>query len=97
MKKGEISYILLVIQIFVIALQFSSYGIVEEMYSILRIVIIFMIFLLFSLNIKNTILSYKRYPLIKTHINVIALLSVVILVTYAFIPDIEIGPLELLT
>ena len=85
MAKNSISYLLLIFLIIVSAFQFSAWGIADYIYSTLRNIILGNIIILFLLNLKKISSVYNRISLLKTHINVLIITSIILLTISAFI------------
>jgi hypothetical protein len=67
------------------AFQFSAWGIADYIYSTLRNIILGNIIILFLLNLKKISSVYNRISLLKTHINVLIITSIILLTISAFI------------
>src|SRR5690554_4090579 len=94
MSKNSISYTLIVFLILISAFQFSAWGITDNIYSILRNIILGNTIILFLLNVKKIALLYNRISLLKIHINVLIITSIILLTISAFIAGVIISPLR---
>lgn len=97
MTKNKLSYFLLYFLLFVSALQFSSIGITDEVYGLLRTIIIGVITLTFITSFKNPRKYIKRISVVKTHTVCLVFFLVAIFIFYAFGADVNFSPAQDLT
>lgn len=94
MIKNKISFYFLILLLFITSLQFSSIGLDENYYEILRLIIIGSIGILFMTTFKSPIRIYREIPLLKTHTFYLFICSVIVFVLYAFGADASFSPLR---
>lgn len=97
MTKKKLSYYLLYFLLFVSALQFSSIGITDEVYDLLRTTIIGSIVLIFIASFKNPLKYIKRISVLKSHAVCLVIFLVATFVLYAFGANINFSPARDLT
>lgn len=94
MTKNRLTFSFLIFLLFITALQFSSFGIVEEVYELLRLIIIVGIALLFLISYRKPLNYYNKVSVFKTHSVLLVIFSVILFVLYAFGADVSFAPIR---
>lgn len=97
MIKNTTIYSIFILLILVSALQFSSWGINDNVYPILRNILIGIIGVLFIFSYKNPTIYLKNIPTFKVHLIGLSFFSVILFVLYAFGCHVEFSPARDLT
>ena len=94
MTKNSTIYSIFILLIFISALQFSSWGIDENIYPILRNILIGIIGVLFLLSYKNPTIYFRNIPTFKVHLIGLFFFAIILFVLYAFGCYVEFSPVR---
>lgn len=92
MSRSKISYYLVILILLVAALQFSSFGIIDEIYSMLRLLLIGGIGVLFLISFKNPLNYYFKVPVFAVHFICLIFFSVLLFVAYTLEANVSFKP-----
>lgn len=94
MLKNKFSYYLIVILIFLVAFQFSAWGIADGVYSIIRYMIIIAVTILFVLNVKNIKNCVSHESIFVVHFIALLFSGFLMLLITIFGYDVELSPIR---